>query len=92
MSITKEDIIEAVTEADLDPDGSIRWGYSGRGMYGQECFGLVGSESEFGRFMVELTVLAGADEARQLVDCLCTDSMGRKIIFYFPGVEVASND
>lgn len=92
MNITKENIVKAVTEADLDPEDCIRWDYSGRYMYGQKCFGLVGGESDFGRFMVEMTVIVGPDAARQLVDSLCTDSMGRDVIFYFPGVEVVSSD
>jgi hypothetical protein len=88
MKIKKEDIIEAVMEADLDPEDCIRWNHSGRGMYGKECFGLIGDAAEFGRLIVELTVMIGADDTRRLTNFMVTDNMGLRVIFYFPGVEV----
>jgi len=92
VKIKKKGIIEAVMEADLDPEDCIRWNYSGRGMYGKECFGFVGSEGEFGRLMVELTAIIGVEEARQLTNSMVTDNMGLRVIFYFPGVEVVLDD
>lgn len=88
MKIKKKDIIEAVMEADLEPEDCIRWGYSGRGMYGKECFGFIGDAAGFGRLIVELTVMIGADDTRQLTNFMVTDNMGLGVIFYFPGVEV----
>lgn len=57
--------------------------YVGRGMYGDgHCFGVVGNQSAFLAFMIELAVL-DVTLARQLAFDTSTDSMGRSTIFYF---------
>jgi hypothetical protein len=89
ISIPRELIVEALDNAGVDPeDGGLRESYSGRGMYGSACFGIVGSMSEFAAFLVELAYLEaenGADYARDLAQCVRSDNMGRSAIFYFPG-------
>jgi hypothetical protein len=65
--------------------------YSGRGMYGEQCFGLVLSgwsdNQDFSDFL-----LAVADEDRELANHLShvvsQDALGLRSIFYFPGVKV----
>lgn len=93
MEISRTHIENAAYEADLDTEEDIYWEYSGRYMYGEKCFGIVGSVSDFARFLVMLTYLDdGPDEAYELSQRVNTDSMGRSTIFYFPGVKVVGDD
>lgn len=72
-------------------DGSLRASYSGRGMYGDGCFGVIcDSPAEaMGRIVFELCVnFQREDLAEELLDGMQTDSMGRGAILYWPGVTV----
>lgn len=72
--------------------------YSGRGMYGSECLGVVVPRGELGDFIADLVEGLGefcdGDEDsdinhRDVADGLRmmrTDDMGRDMIVYFPGV------
>ena len=78
-------------------DMDIRPDYSGRGMYGDTCFGIVHSDSESmvalaivdALFTVDEMTLAGPAEvlmqAQQILRTTRNDSMGRSAITYFPG-------
>lgn len=77
---TLEEVCENV---DLDPDHAIRSTYSGRGMYGGACLGLVHDNvDELLMFVIELAVQGIIlDGARQ-------DSMGLSTITYWPQFQV----
>jgi len=92
VEIEKSLLLGVAADADIEPE-NLRWDYSGRGMYGRECFGIVGRMSDYTRFIVALTQwedgseLAG-DYAWELADRVSTDNMAYDTIFYFPGVKV----
>lgn len=95
QKIDREIIEEILETAGLfDDEANIRESYSGRGMYGSACFGIVfESESAVFRFMAA----AGRTEAdrehdeRPGFDSISfarsarTDSMGHGVIAYWPG-------
>lgn len=84
-TITKIDAQE-LSEVLYSVDGSLKVypSYSGRGMFGDTCFGLVGSRNDVIRFFMEL-VKAGKEElADDLLNAMSTDNMGFDTIFYFP--------
>lgn len=69
---------------------SIRPDYSGRGMFGSHCFGLVFSGNAGQFFSAFLQTLEDEDielkqELADLFDEMQTDSMGWDTIYYFPG-------
>lgn len=79
----------------------LREDYSGRGMYGATCFGVVLGASELAQFGAHLASAAyeraidddremeydpeWLDEVHQLLAAGVTDSMARDVILYFPG-------
>lgn len=71
--------IDTLVEAAENAGVEYRTDYSGRGMYGAECFGIEGKTSDLVRFLRELD----DDMADELMDPT-TDSMGLDIIFYWP--------
>ena len=91
-----DDIFDAagLYETDEDARGdwdsdviAVRENYSGRGMYGNKCLGfVVSSHATAYRLMVGMTAVLGADDASQIARSAQTDSMGRDMIVYFPGV------
>lgn len=89
FEIPLEIIVEAAESANIDPD-NIRGDYSGRGMYGSTCFGvIVANMSEFLRFMLEIERTdCGFDYTNYLADWVNQDSMGYDTIYYFPGVKL----
>ena len=65
MQVTETDIRALLWDAGLDADDALRTDYSGRGMYGKTCLGVVGSISdivELGMTLAEQVVLAEEDE------------------------------
>ncbi len=96
-SLSYEAVREAVYQSDVDwgdypVESVIRQDYSGRYMYGAECFGLVlNSDGELVRVMLELAeILSEADYgdrdvAKDLAQAMRSDSMGLSNIYYFPG-------
>jgi hypothetical protein len=91
MEATK--ISQQAIEDALDSQGG-NWdyedirSYSGRGMYGEECLGIVFNDSRdaYG-FFVELAA-EDYDTAELLARKAREDSMGTSVIVYFPGVQV----
>lgn len=68
--------------------------YSGRGMYGRECFGVYGTPSGFASFMFALGCLTGeADGEFDNIEreigsgVLRIDSLGLDTIFYWPALK-----
>lgn len=61
--------------------GSVYADYSGRGMYGRECMGIVHADAN------EVIAEAGAAGLKGAK----TDSMGRKMIIYWPHVKAAEH-
>lgn len=88
--IPMEDLELVCEDADLDPGDRIRPGYSGRGMYGAQCLGLVGSPSTLVAFIVSATERFGADATRDMFSALSTDSMGTDHIYYWRNVTVTA--
>lgn len=97
-----EGLIErAFYQADLDLDENLRRNYSGRGMYGKECFGIVhSSQSQLMSFMLFLDRIVQEDApdyevdfdlAFELTDCASKDSMAFDTITYFPGFLVGDD-
>jgi hypothetical protein len=71
---TDEEIIADVAE---EVDGTVRYDYSGRGMYGKSCVGIVcGNKTE----CIEAAARKGLKGAR-------TDAMGRHAIVYWPKIK-----
>ena len=102
-TVSRELIREALDEVQdiyQEADEVIRANYSGRGMYGKECLGMVfDSDSHFFLFMVEFTRLYYTDwerkydlhdwEPRDIFDDVRTDNMGYSTIYYMPSVNIA---
>lgn len=83
-----EAVVMAADMAGIDIDEDLRRDYSGRGMYGDECVGIVCGDREYGTFLTEL-----ADDdpelARELADSVKTDSMATRTIYYWPQYRLA---
>lgn len=80
--IARADLEEAAINAGIDVE-QIRTGYSGRGMFGRKCIGLVwDSPDEYADFVYEL---------QQITDIRLSgaaqDNMGRSMITYWPGYQ-----
>ena len=73
---------------DNDSDAiEIREDYSGRGMYGATCIGfVVSSQRTVFRLIACMTEVLGLDQTLDITRKAATDSMGRDMIVYFPGV------
>jgi hypothetical protein len=87
-TIDRTQIIETLEDAGLSED-DIRDDYSGRGMYGRECFGFVGSDRDLIRFVVGLARVT--DEDYDWLANVCTDNMGLSTIYYWPGVKLSED-
>ncbi len=98
-------IIENIMDAcELDSD-NIQHKYSGRSMYGENCFGIVfqGVNNAF-QFFTELGAYAYEvdrddlvsytlqSDLERLAQVACMDSMGMDVIVYFPGYILAKKD
>jgi len=100
MTYLKRSLINmALANANLvdGEDGvNVRSDYSGRGMYGGTCFGVdFDRESDSYKFLVSLALVMAEDDeewgdqhAMDLAEQAVTDSMGRGMIVYFPGVKL----
>lgn len=88
MKIDYDILEQACNDADLDPEHAIRSDYSGRGMCGDECLGLVhDTVDELLTFTISLVtendiILHGARQ----------DSVGRSTITYWPRVSVVGGE
>lgn len=71
--------------------------YSGRGMYGRSCLGVVASNvlEMFADMLNEVDGSADEDEVLVVADLMraaVTDSMGRDTIVYWPNIEPPSEN
>lgn len=99
--ITRTLLNDILTDADIDDD-AVRYDYSGRGMYGITCLGLMGDHStllafvaELARRQAEFDATGDDDVAPDLFDALnivvsnvAVDQMGHDLIFYWPRLVV----
>jgi hypothetical protein len=89
MNTLTQEQAEKIQNFVYEEDVELRESYSGRGMYGKSCFGLVGRN--VASIGMKLTAyLADSDEldlAVSLAKCANQDSMGMEGIIYFPGFE-----
>jgi hypothetical protein len=101
QTITRRDFTDAL-EASGFNEYEIRESYSGRGMGNASCFGIVVEPSDERRVFVALGWACGFAEAsdgdfyedamamwEKLIRCASVDSMGREVIVYFPGWQIA---
>lgn len=95
-TVPREKIEAAMYEAGLD-ESALRDDYSGRGMYGDECFGIVtDGPGLLLQFAVALAAQSDPDndefdvEVMGWIAGVREDSMGLSTIYYWPGVVVES--
>lgn len=81
-----DDLWDAAYKADIDPDRDLRTNYSGRGMYGRECVGIVGFVEDLVSFVIEMSDLS--PDAFAWLPSVKSDNMGKRTIFYWPNVQV----
>lgn len=89
-----EALVEALTKTHNEyVDFNIRYDYSGRGMYGKSCIGIVADHSDLipaAMFLYAAFVLTCNEnevedyELGNLLLNVATDGMGRQGILYFP--------
>jgi len=89
-TLNRSQVVDALYDAGLDED-ALRADYSGRGMYGERCFGIVGSESDMLRFVLALSHRL-EDRGEEWLPNVCSDNMGLSIIWYWPTVQVPEED
>lgn len=87
MILKKIDVQLAVIDAGL-ADEALRIDYSGRGMYGQGCVGIVGSPADGTMFALKLSEEVEDVDFEVLAESARTDDMGRQRITYWPGYQV----
>lgn len=88
---------------ELEENGfKVRDDYSGRGMFGERCFGYEPDDGNLFLWFLQQLYDEGQDwefydEVQTLLDCdafevQCMDSMGLGTIVYFPGLKVADDE
>jgi hypothetical protein len=94
MKIDRMDLVNAAETAEVwEDDYEIREAYNGQGMGSRTCLAVtLPSTGKLTEFMVALAVQLTennrADDALRLARLARTDSMGRTIVAYWPGVEL----
>lgn len=84
-AIEYQTLVDAAYEADLDED-AIR-NYSGRAMYGADCFGLV--VDNLGQaFDFLLALIEQGEHAEDWARTARQDSMGLGTVIYWPSVSI----
>lgn len=76
--MNESEIIDLLEEIAGEVGGDVRYNYSGRGMYGKTCVGIV---CEDATKCIEEAAVRGFRGAK-------TDSMGRDTIVYWPKIAV----
>lgn len=82
--VDRKEVEAAMDTAGLSPE-SLQADYSGRGMYGSGCLGIVCDLGEILMFAAALALLA--DEV-DWIDGARSDSMGVSSIWYWPNVRL----
>lgn len=94
QTISKSTARDLAYSVGMEPDDALYLNYSGRGMYGRECFGIVGTVSDLLGFVTEAVRRdkdgdeAVAEFVRYIED-VSTDNMGYDLIFYWEDVQIA---
>jgi hypothetical protein len=104
LEINADDFITWCEDNDIEPHPR----YSGRGMYGKQCVGIVGGSAQFVAFMYlvvpkidprfNVQNLEQGDVTEFELEFsdewlnMKTDSMGRDTIYYWPNVHAAEID
>lgn len=94
-TLSRRTLEEVCDYAEVETDG-ITETYSGRGMYGGECFGVMLPNDHCAPFLVLLGAITTetamiaqddmpTDQAIELGRAARTDSLGHQMIVYFPG-------
>lgn len=87
-SITPDKLAEI--QADTATE-RVRTDYTGRGMFGRECLGVV--VDGLGELSAFTDALAAAldEDPHELIDRAQSDQMGRRTIYYWPSIQVEGN-
>lgn len=83
--VDRAQFFEAIDAAGLSED-NVREDYSGRGMYGSSCVGIV---CDVGDLLVFAAALGSNADEWDWVGGACSDSMGLSSIWYWPSVSFA---
>lgn len=86
----------------LEDEFELTSDYSGRAMYGDTCIGVIGSTSDLLKFVARVATWnveneedadspEGIELVEDLADSARSDSMGRDMVFYFPGVKLGAD-
>lgn len=93
MKIDRTELLDLAEEEDITiyPD------YSGRGMFGRQCIGVVGSPSDLVRFITDVIprIESSDDELGAQASAwlyLQKDDMGLDSIFYWPNIQAVNVD
>lgn len=82
----------------IEDHAEIRHDYSGRGMFGEKCFGFVveNPEAAIAEIQADINGIYEPEELRQefseLLQHSRRDSMGFDTILYFPGYQTTETD
>lgn len=87
ITIDREIFENSLLDAGLEPDTDLRDDYSGRGMYGETCIGIVCAPSEYTGFIASYAIAALDDVDCGWLNRVASDNMGRSMIYYWPGVQ-----
>ena len=98
-------VLDLAIEEYTDPNAewlSVRTHYSGRYMYGRSCLGVVGRAGDLIRFVLEIVPAIDPNKIAAAGDSdvvyseewfeVLSDSMGMDTIFYWPEVEVITDE
>lgn len=103
MEINKRALEFALEEYEDQHDEplSVRTDYSGRYMHGRNCLGVVGRAGDLLRFVLEIVPAIDPIAVSMKPDMsaiyseewfeVSTDSMGMKMIYYWPSIEVVAD-
>ena len=93
----KEAILDALTELEWNDECSIRWGYSGRAMYGKECVGIVADDVDavverVGELAVMNLMNEDEDAVYEFIRTARYDQMGLSEIAYWPTLQATDDE
>lgn len=93
MTIEAQHIIDALAKQGSDTEFKVR-DYSGRGMYGRNCIGIDVDTTGDVMKIAALLIDGGfsTDEIIELGEGMTTDSMGRGMIVYWPGIKLTTEE
>jgi hypothetical protein len=69
----------------------VRHAYSGRGMYGEECFALVGTVHDLLTMVNTIHELGLDIDTDLLASNVKMDNMASEFVFYWPAIGVSTN-